>query len=142
MIPREKITANKTVIAQMLEVYSPNLITPGISTYRSKSKEILIDFVKVPFCVKFSCRMLRQCSSHDDHSCSDANIEWRSNSFHYSNMTKLSDMILNNNSSSESGRDEIEILDAMNEELNNRNISVVDSAQEEESEIENDFNNM
>ena len=38
--------------------------------------------------------------------------------------------------------DEIEILEALNEELNSKNIVVLDSEQEEESAMENEFNNM
>ena len=40
------------------------------------------------------------------------------------------------------GRYQIETLDTANEELNNNNIVVLGSVQEEESEIEDDFDKM
>ena len=86
--------------------------------------------------------MLRQYSSHDIPSCLESTIEHRINSFHCSNITKPSYIILNDDAPSKSKKDEIKMLDAMNEELNNNNIAVVDSVQEAESDMVNDFDDM
>ena len=96
---------NKTVIIQTLEFFSPILIVPGLSNGQSKSKAILRDFVEVPFFVRLTCRILRKYSSYDSPSYSESNIEHRSNSFHYSSMTKPSEIILNDDASRKSGRD-------------------------------------
>ena len=79
--------------------------------------------------------MLRQHSSHDIPLYSESTIENRSNSFRFSNMTNPSDVILNNDSSRKSGKDDIQTLGTANEELKNNNIALIDSVQEEENEI-------
>ena len=66
---REQSIINITVIVQILEFYSSNLIIQGLSNDRSKSKLISRDFEEAHLYVIFYCRGLRQFSSHDVPSC-------------------------------------------------------------------------
>ena len=108
---------------------SPNLDVPFLSKDPSKSKVILRDFREAPFYVRLICRMLRQHSFHDTFSFSESSIEHRCNLFHDSNITKPCGLVLNDDALA----DKIEVLDAINVDLNCNKIVGLDSEQEEES---------
>ena len=121
MSDRELSVTSQTVIVQVLEVHSPNLIVPGITKDPWKSKISLRDFGQPPFFVRLPCRMLRQHSSGEAPSCSESSIEHRSNSIHGSTVTKPFNFNLIDDDMSEVD----ELLDAINEELGNNNIVVL-----------------
>ena len=98
---------------QILDVYSPNLVVPSLTKDPSKSKVILRDFGEPPFFVRLPCRMLRQHSSHVTPSYSEYANEHRINSIHGSSITKPFDLTLIHDDLA----DEIETIDAINEEL-------------------------